>query len=88
MNDEVIYGPDADILVPDEVPELRPVGFLLRFSHLDEPVLEMLAPCEGASKESVIARLVFTGQGFQRFVDGLRAVQHDLNIGYQDGRTP
>ena len=81
MNDEVIYGPEANVVVPAEIPELRPGGFMLRFSQLDETVLEMLAPSDSASEQSVIARLVFTDHGFQRFVDGLRAIQDDLIIG-------
>jgi len=31
---------------------------------------------------------VFTDHGFQRFVEVLRAVQHDLSINYEDSRQP
>jgi hypothetical protein len=86
MNDEVIHGPDTDIVVPVEVPEFRPDGFMLRCSQFDEIVLEMLAPTEGPSGQSVNARLVFTDYGFQRFVQSLNTVQHDLTISYEDRR--
>jgi hypothetical protein len=88
MNDEVIHGPDTDIVVPVEVPEIRPGGFMLRCSPLDEIVLERLAPTEGPSEQSVTARLVFTDHGFQRFVEALHAVQHHLSINYEDSRKP
>jgi hypothetical protein len=79
MNGEVVHGPDIDILVPAEIVELRPEGFMLRLGQLDEVVLDMLVSTDGSSEKSVLVRLLFTDQGFQRFVGGLGAVQHDLS---------
>ena len=88
MEDEVINGPGGiDIVVPAEVPEIRPGGFILRLSQLDEIVLEMFGPAGAPTEQSVIARLVFANHGFQRFVEALRSVQHDLNIGNGNSRT-
>jgi hypothetical protein len=75
----VVPGPGTDILVPAAVPDLRPEGFMLRFGPLDEIAVEMLASSDAPSRHHVIARLMFTDDSFQRFVEGLNTVRDDLS---------
>jgi hypothetical protein len=78
LDHHVIRVPGTDIVAPDPVHELRPEGFMLHFGPSDEVLVDMLQSTDASSQHRVIARLAFTYEGFQQFVDGLRTVQKDL----------
>jgi hypothetical protein len=88
MTGEVIHGPGQDILTPAELAEFRPGGFMVRFGQSDEVFVDILASIDQPPQHSVIARLAFTFEGFQQFVEGLSAIRNDLipGIGRSDPR--
>ena len=75
--DEIIHGPDGDVLVPAEVELLRADGFLLRRRDSGQVLIEILGPEDDQSRCRVIARLAFTNEAYQRFVAGLVTVTQD-----------
>ena len=77
MADEVIHGPEGDILVPASLEPLHADGFLLRRQDADRVLVEIVGPKDGEAKCHVIARLAFSNESFQRFVTGLISITQD-----------
>jgi hypothetical protein len=90
--DEVIRGPQGDVLVPGEMKVLGADGFMLRRQDAHRVVVEILGPPDGQAGFRVVARLEFTNESFQRFVTGLVTVAQDAGrltgLDHQTDRRP
>jgi hypothetical protein len=75
--DEIIHGPDGDVLVPADLERLHADGFIFRRQANDQVLVEILGPKDVQSRCRVIARLAFSSETFGRFVNGLIAVRGD-----------
>ena len=75
MTDELVRGPDGDVVVPAGLETVRADGFLIRFEPEGTVYLDIFGPTDSQGRATVIARLSFEREGLDRFVCGLVQVQ-------------